>query len=222
MEKSEDRADSSLAGKRLAVFLLVMAAGCLAGGALSIPFVFESKTMWYKVGLDKTLLRAGQMAGILAALTLFLQLLLGARGRFLEELFGAAKLMRWHRFNGILLVALVLMHVGLVLVPEGVTNLPIGKKYWPELVGGLLFWLILSMVISSYYRQQLGLKYSRWRLVHRMLAYLAPVLAGVHVLFVSDSFADGIPRTALIALLAALTLALLRIKWATWEQGRGR
>ena len=214
MERSEERADSNFAGKRLVAFLLFLIAGCIVGGALSIPFLFESKTMWYKVGIDRTLLRAGQMAGILAALSLFLQLLLGARGRFLGGLFGAAKLMRWHRFNGILLAVLILMHVGLVLVPEGITNLPIGKKYWPEMVGGLLLWLILSMVISSYYRQQLGFAYSRWRFAHRLLAYPALVLAGVHVLSVSDSFADGTPRTALITLLLALTLALLWTKWA--------
>ena len=220
MEKGGTQPGISLFRKRLATVILLLVAGCVVGGALSIPFVFESKTMWYKVGVDKTLLRAGQMAGLLAALSLFTQMLLGARWKFLEEVFGVAKLMRWHRFNGILLAVLVLAHVGLVLVPEGISNLPIGKKYWPEMVGGLLLWVILSMVISSYYRQQLGLGYGRWRLVHRMLAYPALVLVGVHVLFVSDSFAGGIPRTALIVLLVVLAVLLLQTKWLTWLKGR--
>lgn len=222
MEKGEAQLDSSFPGKRLIAFLLLMAAGCVVGGALSIPFLFESKTMWYKVGFDKTLLRAGQMAGLLAALSLFTQMVLGARGRVFIEFFGAAELMRWHRFNGLLLAGLVLAHVALVLVPEGITNLPIGGKYWPEMVGGLLLLIILAMVISSYYRQQLGLGYSRWRLVHRMLAYSAPMLAAVHILFVSDSFAGGIPRAALIALLALLALLLLRIKWLAWLKSQAQ
>ena len=33
------------------------------GGALSIPFVYETQTLWYKVGADKLMLRTGQMAG---------------------------------------------------------------------------------------------------------------------------------------------------------------
>lgn len=199
--------------KRMIGGLLLALLAIIAGGALSIPFVYESQTLWYKVGHDKSLLRAGQLAGLCTALAIFIQILLGVRGKLLEELLGVAALMRWHRANGILLAFLALLHMVLVLVPEGITNLPIGVKYWPEMVGVLLLFLVLTMVVSSQFRQQFGLVYHRWRFVHRLLACLIPLLVAVHVLFVSDSFERGIPRAGLLVILAALAVWILRIKW---------
>jgi len=200
--------------KRMVGGLLLALLGVIAAGALSIPFVYESQTMWYKVGHAKLLLRAGQLAGLCAVLVLFIQIILGARGKFLEEHFGVAALMRWHRSNGLLLAFLALFHMALVLIPEGITNLPFGTKFWPEMVGGLLLFLILAMVITSQFRQQLGLVYKRWRFMHRLLAYCIPLLASVHILFVSDSFKHGVPRAGLLAILAALAVWILQIKFS--------
>ena len=70
-----------LIGSILFLMLLVMA------GALSIPFLFESPSMWYKIGIDKGLLRAGKMVGIGAGLLLLLQLPLAGRLKWLDRLF---------------------------------------------------------------------------------------------------------------------------------------
>ncbi len=180
--------------------------------ALTVPFVFESQTLWYKTGMDKTLLRAGQLVGLLALVSLILQILLGARGKVLEETFGVAALIVWHKANGILLCCLAALHIILVQVPEGIANLPIGAKHWPEMAGGVLFLMIFSQVISSFFRQQLGFIYKQWRWIHRVLGYLALCLAAVHVLFVADSFAQGVPRIALLALLAIVFGIVLLIK----------
>ncbi len=181
-------------------------------GALTIPFVYESQTLWYKVGVDKTFLRVGQLVGLLALASLIVQILLGARGAFLEETFGVKALMVWHRTNGVLLCCLAALHVALVLVPEGITNLPIGLKHWPETVGGVLLLLICSQAISSLYRQQLGFIYKKWRLIHRTLGYLAFCLAAVHVLFVADSFVQGIPRIGLLVVLAIVLVRVIVVK----------
>jgi len=69
----------------------------VVGGALSIPFVYESQTLWYKTGIDKTMLRVGKIAGLLAAVLLLVQILLGVRGKILEQLFGVRSLVLWHR-----------------------------------------------------------------------------------------------------------------------------
>ena len=191
-------------------FLLVI------GGALSIPFVYESQTLWYKIGIDKTMLRGGQLVGLLTAVLLFVQILLAARGKFLKEVFGIATLMRWHRGNGIIVSLLAITHVTLILVPEGLSNLPIGVKYWPEMVGSLLFWIILSMVISSQFREKLGLDYKNWRVVHKLLGYLVIIFLAVHVLFVSDSFEQTVPRVALITTFIGVVLAVILSKKATW------
>lgn len=213
MEGKEARGGSSRITKRAAGALFLIFLAVIAGAALSIPFVYESQTLWYKVGLKKSLLRGGQLAGLLAALSLCVQILLGARGKFLEEHFGVAALLRWHRVNGLLLACLALLHMVLVVVPEGIGNLPVGVKFWPEMVGGLLLFLVLVMVISSQFREQFGLVYTRWRFVHRLLAYFFPVLVAVHVLFVSDSFAQTVPRAGLLTILAALAIWVVRLKW---------
>ncbi len=185
------------------------------GGALSIPFVYESQTLWYKLGIDKTMLRGGQMAGLLAMTLLFVQILLAAKGKLLKKLFGVASLMQWHRANGIIVSLLAVSHVILVLAPEGLTNLPIGKKYWPEMVGILLLWIILSMAISSQFRQKFGLNYKRWRVIHKMLGYLAILLIVVHVLFVSDSFEHAVPRVALFTTLLGVLVSVVLSKIVT-------
>jgi predicted ferric reductase len=184
----------------------------VVAGAMAIPFLYESQTLWYKVGVDRTLLRSGQLVGLLALISLVLQILLGTRGKILEDTFGIAAVMRWHRANGILLCCLAVLHVVLVLLPEGIANLPIGIKHWPEMVGGGLVLVIFSQVISSSLRQRLGLGYTKWRAVHRVLGYFALCLAAVHVLFVADSFAQGVPRIALQVLLATVTTLVVTVK----------
>ncbi len=183
-------------------------------GALTIPFIYESQTLWYKVGIDRTMLRGGQLAGLLAAVLLFVQILLGARSKFLQGLFGIAKLMQWHRINGIIVSLLALCHVLLVLLPEGLTNLPIGKKYWPEMVGGLLLFIILSMAFSSHFRQKLALNYKRWRIIHKLLGYFVISFIALHVLFVSDSFQHKVPKAAFLASLVGVIGSVILSKIA--------
>lgn len=198
------------------VFLLIL----MVGGALSIPFVYESQTLWYKIGIDRTLLRAGKIAGLFAAVLLLVQILLGVRGKALEKLFGAAALVRWHRANGLLILLMALCHVTLVLVPEGLANLPIGMKYWPEMVGAAMFCIICSTVILSLLRQKLGFHYGRWRVFHRLLGYSAFALVGLHILFVSDSFEYAVPRTALVTVVAAVFITVLRVKYEAYAKRR--
>jgi predicted ferric reductase len=198
----------------VSVFIFVV------GGALSIPFVYESQTLWYKIGIDKTLLRAGKIAGLLAAILLLVQILLAVRGETLEELFGVRSLISWHRVNGVFILILALTHVTLVLVPEGIGNLPIGMKYWPEMVGAAMLLIIFTMVVSSQLRQRLGFNYTRWRAFHKLLGYMALALIGVHILFVSESFEHVVPRTALVITVASIVIVLFQIKRAAFKKKR--
>lgn len=178
--------------------------------SIGLPFVYESQTLWYKIGLDKTMLRAGQLSGMLALTLLFTQVLLAVGGPFLQKAFGLKNLMSWHRAGGVLIVFFALIHVFLILVPEGLANLPIGKKFWPEMVGSLLLWVLVAMVISSRYREKLKLNYKRWRSIHKPLGYLATFLVVIHVLYVSDSFEQVLPRNFLIV---TFILVLVRVIW---------
>lgn len=198
--------------KKLYRFLVVSAFFTVLLGALSIPFLFESQTLWYKVGIDKYTLRLGQVVGMSALVLLVLQVVLSVRGKILEELFTIALLMRLHRVNGVVVMLLAWAHAILVLVPEGMGNLPLGTKYWPEMIGGFLLSLLVVMVFSSHFRERFGLDYRKWRSVHRPLGYLSLGLVTAHVLFVSDSFAQNIPQLFLITLFSAVVLFVVRVK----------
>lgn len=193
-----------------AVYRVTLTAGFLVGLCivLAIPSYFETTTLWYKTGIDKVMLIAGQYIGLTALVLLYLQIILSIKGDFLVGVFGAAPLMRYHRINALLIIGLAASHVLLVLLPEGLANLPLGKKFWPEMVGAGLFLIVSVMVASSYFRQRLHLPFSIWRIIHKPAGYIALLLVTIHVLFVSESFEQPVPRIFLV------TLFTLTVIWA--------
>mgnify|MGYP007065693366 CR=1 FL=1 len=74
-------------------------------GVCTIPFVFESSSIYYKFGIHKTLLRTGKVFGMIIAF-------------------------------------LTLMHPILILGSENFTLFPFEIRYWPELLGAVV-WLCL-------------------------------------------------------------------------------
>lgn len=197
--------------------LVILSCVVLLGGALSVPFYYETQTLWYKVGADKVILRAGQLVGLVTLVLLVLQIMLSLRAGFYEELFGGANLIRWHRLNGVFIACAACGHVLLILGPEGFKNLPIGKKYWPEMTGGGLFLLIQLTVVFSFFRHALRLDYKLWRTIHIPLGYVILVLALIHVLFVSESFRQGAPRLLLLTVFIGLALLTAVVKQGRWK-----
>jgi predicted ferric reductase len=181
-------------------------------GTLVIPFAYETQTLWYKSGVKKVLLIAGQMSGLLAMFFLLLQIVLAIRPKLLTALFGASQIVRWHKVNGGFIALAAFVHVLLVLLPEGIDNLPIGKKYWPEMTGMLVLLFVFLTVSVSYLRNRLRLTYSSWRVWHTILGYLIPLVACIHVLFVSESFHDGAPRVSLLIVITGLFLLIVTTK----------
>ncbi len=94
--------------------MVLLGAALLLGGALAVPFYYETQTLWYKVGADKVMLRSGQLAGLFALVLLIGQILLALRVKFFEHLFGGTRLMRWHQLNGVLIFCTACSHVLLV------------------------------------------------------------------------------------------------------------
>lgn len=200
----------------MTIYRVILITGFLVflSGVLAIPSYFETTTLWYKTGADKIMLIAGQHLGLMALVLLYLQIILSARGDFLVGIFGAASLIRCHRFNALLILTLAAGHILLVLIPEGLANLPLGKKFWPELVGGLLFAVIALTVATSYLRGGLRLSFPTWRALHKPAGFSALLLVTLHVLFVSESFEQPIPRVFLLTLfgLTVIWLAVVKIR----------
>lgn len=201
---------------RMAMYRVLLGAGFLAFFAvvLAIPSYFETTTLWYKTGADKVMLITGQHLGLAALVLLYLQVILSVQGGFLSRVFGAANLLRMHKLNALFIVALAASHIFMVLVPEGLANLPLGKKFWPEMVGGLLFLVIALTVATSYLRGSLRLDFPAWRAVHKPAGYAALLLVTLHALFVSESFEQPIPRVFLLTLfgLTVIWSAVVKIR----------
>jgi predicted ferric reductase len=200
---------------RSAIYRVVLTSSVLLllAVVMAIPTYYQTTTLWYKTGADKVMLFAAQYIGLAALVLLYLQAILSARGKFLDRVFGPALLLRLHRSNGVLLLVLAASHILLILVPEGLANLPLGKKFWPEMVGAALFVIIALLVVFSYFRETIRLPYKAWRFLHRPAGYLTLGLVTVHVMFVSESFEQALPRILLLALFTLTVLWIVGVKF---------
>lgn len=214
--QNPNEVQSTLENSTVGRILFFLFLALFSGLAVSIPFMYPSMTLWYKVGLNRILLQAGQVFGLLAMLLVCLQLLASVRPPFLVKLFGLSTLMRFHRMNSVVIFLLALGHVLLVLGPEGFANLPIGMKYWSEMVGALLFSVISFLFFFSWFRDQLGVSYPRWRAIHKPLGYGALLLLFLHVRFVSDSFTHLVPQAGLYLLFLVVTCVLVGAKYGSF------
>ena len=193
--------------------LLVMA------GAASIPFFFESSSILYKFGLDRQLLRSGQVAGMIAGFLLLLQIILSARLKCLDRVFGLSNLFKFHRMIGIIIAGLILIHPILMFIPEDRLTIPFEWRYWPEFAGLFLLLLIVATVIVSHWRAGLRLPFHRWWPIHRAAAILIIAAFGVHVLSVSDTFEQKLPK---MLAFGALGLCGLLFVWIRTRLLRNR
>lgn len=184
----------------------------LLAGAISIPFVFESQSLRYKFGLDRALLRTGKVFGMVAATLLLLQLILSARIKLLDHIFGLNKLYIVHRFSAVIIAALVVLHPLFVFAPEDITNLPIELKFWPEILGASLLLSILTITATGLWRRFLELPFHLWWLTHRAATFTVAIMLFVHVLFVSDTFEQGLPRHIVFVIAAVYVLVFCWVK----------
>ena len=193
-------------------FLLSVIPLLAIAGAVSIPFYFESSTILYKFGSARQLLRSGQVVGMVAGCLLLLQIILGARLKCLDRVFGLGNLYRFHRFTGFIIACLVILHPILIFIPENRVFIPFELRYWPEFVGLFLLLLIISTVISSHWRARLRLSFHRWWPIHRWAAVLIGVAFWVHVLFVSETFGQKLPKMIAFCAMVLWGLVFLWIR----------
>lgn len=167
----------------------------LLAASMAIPFLFESSSMLYKFGVDKALLRTGKIIGMLAALLILIQPVLSARLKFLDRIFALNSSITFHRFTGNIICFFVILHPIFILASEGMFMIPLELRYWPEFIGVFLLLLIIGMIVSSTFRKSLKIPFNRWRILHRILAFIIVLSLFIHVLFVSETFEQGLPQT---------------------------
>jgi predicted ferric reductase len=158
----------------------------------------------------------GRITGLLSAYLALVQVLLLTRLPFLERLVGFDKLTVWHRFNGKIVLWLVLAHVvgntgGYALIDR--ISIPheasILLSSYPGMVAATVGTaLFLVVVITSLVIVRRRLRYETWYLVH-LTAYAAIALAWVHQIPTGNEFITNGPAAAYWSSLYLVTLALL-------------
>ena len=185
--------------------------------AASLPFSYESASMWYKTGLDRTLLRTGKVMGLIAACLLLLQIFWSARLTFLDRTFGLNNQYIIHRMLGVVILGLVIVHPVLVQLADDMLFIPFQLRYWPEFTGLFLAVLVTGLVLSALWRPALGIPYHWWRPLHRITGAALMVLLFVHVLNVSETFQAGFPRQAAYAAAGLTILFYISVKANLWR-----
>ncbi len=163
---------------------------CLIVAAISIPFLYPSTTLWYKTGIHRFFLLTGKITGLLAVTLLFAQIVVIG----LPMPFSRKTVTRVHRINGTGIGLLAVLHPFLVLGSDGFHFIDLQWKYWPEVMGMLLFVMIGFNTVVSLWRPLFHISYLVWKMIHRVVALIVIALIPAHVLFVSDSFTKGPPR----------------------------
>jgi predicted ferric reductase len=155
---------------------------------------------------------AGKMCAIAAAALVLLQFALSARLKFLDHLYGLNRLLNAHRLLGCAIVVLATLHPLLVFAPANEEIGPLRLALWPVLFGILLLCGLWAAACLSLWRVFLRLPFERWWLLHRAGVCAGVVLLSVHALNVEGDFEEGLPRTALLAALAAYGLLFAWVK----------
>lgn len=198
----------------MGVLFVLLGLGILLS-AMSIPFIFESLTLNYKFGLDKTFLRMGKMIGMATGCLLLFQIILSGRLKLLDRIFSINRLLIGHKWNGMFIAALAPIHAILILLSQGNEILDPNIKNWPQFMGVFLLILIWGTVFFSRWRKVVGLSFSRWRFFHGIFTHLAVIAFGVHVFYASDTFEYGLPRKVV---LLSLSIYLLIFLWTKIKQ----
>ena len=198
--------------KQISYFIMVSVLFAFLIAACAIPFLFESPSIFYKTGIEKIMLRAGKVFGIIAMVLMGYQLIFISRFSWLEKRFGMKSLFQTHRFTGRIILGAVLIHPIMILAADHFVFFPLEKKYWPEFTGVALLVLILFFIGISILHKRIGIPYKTWRMIHKSFAPFLFILLFIHVIFVSRTFETGIPLYFLIAMGSAC-IAMIIGKW---------
>jgi predicted ferric reductase len=156
------------------------------------------------------LVESGAMLGLLGLGVLSLQLVMSGRHRWFGAGFGQDNLLQFHRQVGQLAWLLVLAHPLTLIVGDArfLAYLDPSEDLLRAL--SLIFVLLATttLVVTSLWRQALGLSYETWRTLHATLSLLVVAIALGHALLV-DHYTAGMPTKLALAMLIAIPLLLL-------------
>lgn len=164
----------------------------LANIMVTITFWWEGSHALIR-GIDGTLIAFGRLWGLLAELTILLQLILISRIRLIEQEFGFDKLNRLHRTVGKYIASLIILHpLSLTIGYAYANNAPIISQFltfltdWQDVLKAFLGLLLLvTLVVLSLSFSRPRMKYETWHVSH-LLMYGAIALIFWHQVNTAD------------------------------------
>jgi len=190
------------AGGRIAVWLavIVIAAVPVVAAAFS-PLQAGREALWV----------VGGMAGVVSLSLLFVQpLLMATAPALLSTRDGIA----WHRWSGLLIVALVALHIGALYAysPDDVTDALLLVAPTPfSLYGVISLWcvvLTLGLVVA---RRILRLDHRQWSVFHSIVAVAIVASGAVHAILIEGAMEEMSKLAICIAALATTTAGAFEI-----------
>jgi predicted ferric reductase len=150
-----------------------------------------------------TLVEISVALGLIAFPVVLAQFALVSHLRASSRPFGTDALMQFHRYMGVLALAMVIAHpllLNVVNLPWSSWNLSSANAVAQS--GGVALWAILVLVVTTVLRQRLRLSYEAWRSVHLVLSLIAAGGMVMHVLAVGGYTASRPMRGLLVGYVA--------------------
>ncbi len=139
--------------------------------------------------LSGSLLALGRLTGLLAAMLILIQLILIGRVKWVETAFGLDKLSRIHKWNGYLILGLVVLHPILITQSYAIVNSTTYSGQFRDFINSMDvllrafagYVILLGTIGLSITIVRKRLKYETWYYVH-LLNYIAIALVFGHQL----------------------------------------
>lgn len=150
-------------------------------------------------------------AGVLAMAVLLLQPLL-ANKQFAG--LPALSAQRFHRWNGLLLVLLVVVHViGLWITspPDVIDALLFRSATQFSVWGVLAMWCVFITAIFALFRRRLKIRPNTWKLIHLVLAIVIVVCSVVHALLIDGTMEIFSKSLLAISVLGLTALTIFKL-----------
>ena len=197
-------------GYRVRIAVTRVGWGIVFLAVLLAPLVLSARAG----GRGDLLLELSLVFGLLAGSVLVCAAVLPSRLRSLTNAFGIERVLRSHRWLGLLALNLVLVHVVLVLLddPSSLALLnPITGPNRARAALGATVGLVLLCVFASA-RRRVHRTYELWRWIHIGIAFAVLLLAGLHVFWLNHLLRDPALRVAFVVV-SILVLGVLANRW---------
>lgn len=188
---------------------VVLWAGVLANVAIVWALFFTAEPS------KNTVIAIAKFIGLNLALALILQLVLIARLPWLDRRIGMDRLTTWHRWVGLTIFWLVLLHPTVMIIGYARhDNFTVPKQFvsfagvFPTLMGMIAAGIVIVVVALSIRFARRRLSYETWHAVHVFL-YAAITLALIHQAFEVSAFRRSPITTVYWWLLWGLAIAAL-------------